>query len=161
MCSVPRSCLTLCDPMDCSPPGSSIHGIFQARVLEWVAISFFKGFSWPRDGTRISCVSCLAGGFFITEPPESTAFKNCESQYCTPITYINIVHQLNFKEYQKKKRKSQLKNPKKRKFSIAWKLGNIPDDNPWIKSLKWQKILENVLYKRILKKYDSLKLEYS
>ena len=42
---VAQSCPTLCDPMDCSPPGSSIHGIFQARVLEWVAISFSKGSS--------------------------------------------------------------------------------------------------------------------
>ena len=46
---VAQSCLTLCDPMDCSLPGSSVHGIFQARVLEWVAISFSRGSSWPRD----------------------------------------------------------------------------------------------------------------
>ena len=43
--------LTLCDPMDCSPPGSSVHGISQARILEWVAISFSSGSSWPRDWT--------------------------------------------------------------------------------------------------------------
>ena len=48
---------TLCDPMDCSPPGSSIHGISQARILEWVAISFSRGSSWPRDWTPISCIS--------------------------------------------------------------------------------------------------------
>ena len=48
------SCPNLCDPMDCSLPGSSVHGIFQARVLEWVAISFSRGSSWPRDRTRIS-----------------------------------------------------------------------------------------------------------
>ena len=47
-------CPTLCDPMDCSLPGSSIHGIFQAKVLEWVAISFSRGSSWPRDQTRVS-----------------------------------------------------------------------------------------------------------
>ena len=41
---VAQSCPTLCDPMDCSPPGSSVHGIFQARILEWVAISFSRGF---------------------------------------------------------------------------------------------------------------------
>ena len=51
---VTQSCLTLCDPMDCSPPGSSIHGIFQARVLEWVAISSSRRSSRPRDGTRVS-----------------------------------------------------------------------------------------------------------
>ena len=43
---------------DCSPLGSSIHGIFQARILEWVVISFFRGSSWPRDGTHVSCISC-------------------------------------------------------------------------------------------------------
>ena len=46
VCSVAQACLTLCDPMDCSPLGSSIHGIFQARILEWVAISFSRGSSW-------------------------------------------------------------------------------------------------------------------
>jgi len=46
-----HSCLTLCDLMDCSLPGSSIHEILQARILEWVAISFSKGSSWPRDWT--------------------------------------------------------------------------------------------------------------
>ena len=51
---VAQSCLTLCDPMDCSLPGFSIHGIFQARVLEWVAVSFSRGSSWPRDRTRVS-----------------------------------------------------------------------------------------------------------
>ena len=47
----------LCDPMDCSPPGSSIHGILKARVLEWIAISFSRGSSWPRDPTRVSCIA--------------------------------------------------------------------------------------------------------
>ena len=60
---VAQSCPTLCDPMDCSLPGSSIHVIFQARILEWVAISFSRGSSWPRDRTR---VSCIAGRFFTT-----------------------------------------------------------------------------------------------
>ena len=44
-----QSCLTLCDPVDCSPPGSSVHGIHQARMLEWVAISFSRGSSQPRN----------------------------------------------------------------------------------------------------------------
>ena len=50
-----QSCLTLWDPMDCSLPGSSVHGIFQAIVLEWIAISFSSGSSQPRDGTQVSC----------------------------------------------------------------------------------------------------------
>ena len=45
----------LCDPMNCSPPGSSVHGTFQARVLEWVVISSSRGSSWPRDWTCVSC----------------------------------------------------------------------------------------------------------
>ena len=48
---------TLFDPTDCIPPGSSIRGIFQARVLEWVAISFFRGSSQPRDRTWVSCIA--------------------------------------------------------------------------------------------------------
>ena len=54
-----QSCLTICDPMACSPPGSSIHGILQARVLDWVASSYSRGHSWPKDWTHISCVSCI------------------------------------------------------------------------------------------------------
>ena len=58
---VTQSCLTLCYTMDCSSPGSSVHGILQARILEWLAISFSRGFSWSRDWTW---VSCIAGRFF-------------------------------------------------------------------------------------------------
>ena len=58
---VVQLCPTLCDPMDCSLPGSSVHGILQARILEWVAISFSGGSSWPRDW---SLVSCIAGRLF-------------------------------------------------------------------------------------------------
>ena len=52
-CLVAQSCTTLCDLMDCSPPGSSVHRICQARTLEWVAISFCRGSSWPRDQTQV------------------------------------------------------------------------------------------------------------
>ena len=55
------------DPLDCSPWGSSVPGIFQVGILEWVAISIFRGSSQPRDGTCISWVSCPAGGFFTAE----------------------------------------------------------------------------------------------
>ena len=47
-------------------PGSSLHGIFQTRILRWVAISSSRGSSWPRNQTQVSCVSCIAGGFFTT-----------------------------------------------------------------------------------------------
>ena len=52
---------TVCDPMDCSLPGSSVHRIVQSSILEWVAISYFRGSSWPRDQTQVSCV---VGTFF-------------------------------------------------------------------------------------------------
>ena len=58
-CVCAQSCPTLCNPVDCSPLGSSVHGIFQARILNWVAISFFRGSSWPRNWTSVSCVSCI------------------------------------------------------------------------------------------------------
>ena len=67
--SVVHSCLTLCDPMDDSPPCSSVHGVFQARILERVATSYFRGTSQPRDRTPGSSVSCIAGRFSTTEPP--------------------------------------------------------------------------------------------
>ena len=63
-----QSGLTLCDPVDCSPPGSSVHGILQARILEWVAISSSKGSSWTRDHLGLNLhhlrLPALAGGFF-------------------------------------------------------------------------------------------------
>ena len=58
---VTQSCLTLCDPMDCSLPGSSVHGILQARILGWIAIFFSRGSSWFKDQTQVSCMS---GRFF-------------------------------------------------------------------------------------------------
>ena len=64
-----RSCPTLCSLMDCSLPGSSVHSVFQARILEWVTIPFSRGSSQPRDQTCFSCTSCIAGRFFTNEPP--------------------------------------------------------------------------------------------
>ena len=58
---VAQLCPTPCDPMDWSPPGSSVHGILQAKILEWVAFPFSRGSSQPGDGTR---VSCIAGRWF-------------------------------------------------------------------------------------------------
>ena len=58
---VTQSCQTLCDHTDCSPPGSSVHGISQARILEWVVILFSRGSPQPRDWT---CISHIVSGFF-------------------------------------------------------------------------------------------------
>ena len=73
---VTQLCLTLCDPLDCSWPDSSVHGILQARILEWVAIPFSKESSQPRDRTW---VSCIAGTF------------DCLSHQGSPLQ-ISIVH---------------------------------------------------------------------
>ena len=66
--SVAHLCPTLCNPKDCSPLSSSVHGILQASIPGWVAISFSRGSSQFRDQTCVSCVSCIAGRFFTTEP---------------------------------------------------------------------------------------------
>ena len=61
-------CPSLCDPLDCSPAGSSVHGIPQARILECVPMPSSRRFSQPKDRVRVSCTSCIAGVFFTTEP---------------------------------------------------------------------------------------------
>ena len=63
------SCVWLCDPMNYSLPGFSVHEILQTRILEWVAIPFSRGSSWPRDQTHISMSPALAGGLFTTSAP--------------------------------------------------------------------------------------------
>ena len=69
--NITQSCLTLCDPMDYSLPGSSVHGILQARILEWVAVTFSRGSSQPRDQTQVSHIA----GRFFTIWATAEAFK--------------------------------------------------------------------------------------
>ena len=69
-----------CNPMDCSPPGFSVHGISQARILGWVAVSSSRGSSWPRNQTHLSCIFYIAGGIFHGEPPGKPPLQQqCES----------------------------------------------------------------------------------
>ena len=105
---VTQSCPTLCDSVDCSPPGSSACGILQARILEWVAISFSRGSSQLKDRTQ---VSCIAGRFFtvwVTRKGHILVFITkvllhlCLMQICnfTFVNYVNIIGlspPLNFK----------------------------------------------------------------
>ena len=70
-CLLTPSCLTLCGPGDCSPPGSSVRGILQAGILEGAAVPFSGGSSRPGAGTRVSCVSCTAGGLSRRAPREA------------------------------------------------------------------------------------------
>ena len=85
-CWVAQLCPTLCDPIDCSPPGCFVHGILQTRILQWVAMLSSRGPSWPRDQTCVCCISCLgrqilyhwatweaclySNAFFIPNPSE-------------------------------------------------------------------------------------------
>ena len=71
---VTKSCPILCDHRD-RLPGSSVHEILQARILEWVAMPSSRGSSPPRDQIHISCGYCIAGGFFTAEQPGSPGFS--------------------------------------------------------------------------------------
>ena len=87
-----QSCLTLCDPMDCSPPGSSVHRILQARILEWVAMPSFKGSSWPRAQTRSSCI---VGSFFTMSVIWEAPLYSCPPTNPTFLSKKKIIeHQL-------------------------------------------------------------------
>jgi len=73
-------CPTLCDPTDCSMPGSSVHGILQARILEWIALPSSRGSSQPGGLTGLNYHHCMAGEFFINStsweaPMETTMYK--------------------------------------------------------------------------------------
>ena len=81
VCLVAQLCPTLCEPMDCSPLGSSVHGILQARILEWVTIPFSRGSSGPRDLTQFSHI---AGRFFTVWATGRNHAKEC-SNYCTTV----------------------------------------------------------------------------
>ena len=74
-CSL-QSCPTLSHSMDCSPQVSSVHGILQARILEWATMPSSRGFSQPRDRTPVSCISCTEGGFSTTEPPGKPMWRD-------------------------------------------------------------------------------------
>ena len=77
-----QSCPTLRDSIDCSPPGSSVHGILQVRILEWVTVPSFRGPSWPRDRTRDSYVSCIGTDRFFTTSTTWGAPPFCISLIC-------------------------------------------------------------------------------
>ena len=75
-CSVcAQLCPTLCNPMDWSPPGSYVLGIFQARILEWVAMLSSRGSSLPRDRTQVSFVSCIGSQFFTGWATRETVWR--------------------------------------------------------------------------------------
>ena len=78
-----------CNSMDCSPPGSSVHGILPARILEWVTIPSSRGFSWPRDQTCVSCGSCIACRSFMLS--HQKLYAGAEGTKTSPFTIIHII----------------------------------------------------------------------
>ena len=97
---VAQSCPTLCDPMDCNPPGSSVHEIFQARILECVPISSSRGSSWPRDWTPVSCVTDIGRRILLPlsrlgspKMDSSPPHGDSESQILSPLFFLSsVVH---------------------------------------------------------------------
>ena len=116
-----------CDPMVCSLPGSSVHGILQARILEWVAIFFSRGSSWPRDRTW---VSCIAGRLFIIWATR----ENPKDYQKNLLELINSV-----KQNQEKQKINKWDYIKLKYFSIAKETINTMKRQ----ATKWEKICAN------------------
>ena len=97
-CSVTQSCPTLCNPMDCSLPGSTVHGIFQASILEWGAISYSRASSWLRDQTQVSCIS-FTGRWIIyywaTWEAPCSLWANCKMKAQDPLfkNFLKLLRQ--------------------------------------------------------------------
>ena len=100
-CLVTQSCLIVCSPMEWGPPGSSVRGIFQARILEWVAISFSRGSSQPRNQTRIFCIADIHFTVWATREAilstNSTYFSWCNNTtetciICIFLKYMWSIH---------------------------------------------------------------------
>ena len=117
-------CSTLCDPVDCSPPSCSVRGISQGRLLEWVAISFSRGSSWPKDWTHISCVSCILYHWdslplsHLGSPKKSSARRDRQGIY-----FDNVV--------------TDSKNERSREELI------------WVLSLKHQNMYRNIVHQSL------------
>ena len=80
---VTQSCLTLYDPVDCSPPSSSVHGLFQAGILEWVAISFSRGSSQPRDWTQVSRIAGRRFNLWATREAHMISITTTQLYWCS------------------------------------------------------------------------------
>ena len=136
-CLAPQLCLTLGDPMHSSPPGSSVLGVFQTRILEWVDISFSRGSSRPRNQTH---VSWIAGRFFTVEPPGNPSylrikwvkickvFRRVSDLFSCP--FSNIVNKHTSTYTHMRSSSSYLSSDEREKdiasWLIMWKLHFIP-----------------------------------
>ena len=87
MCLVSQLCLTLCNPMEWSPPGSSVHGILQARIEEWITMPSSRGSSQPRDGTHVSCIFSIGRQIFY-----HSATWEAPKPFCLPSKLLPSFH---------------------------------------------------------------------
>ena len=91
--------VTLCDPMNYISPDSSVHGISQARMLEWVAISFSRGSSWPRDQTHISCVSCIGRQILLLPCHQRSQGRSMGAGKCSRPWWFSLLLSLSSYEH--------------------------------------------------------------
>ena len=92
---VTQSCPTLCDPMDCSLSGSSVHGVFQARVLKWIAISFSRWSSWPRNRTLVSHIAGRRFTIWATREHDRFTIKShWRNNVSKMVLYILRIHEI-------------------------------------------------------------------
>ena len=101
MCTCVQSCPTICDPMDCSRPGSSVHGISQTRILEWVAVSSSRGSSQPRDQTWVFCLLHWQAGSLSLVPPgklAAAAAKSLIGSVHLPFGTVTRKRELSFRQ---------------------------------------------------------------
>ena len=134
-CSVAQSCPTLCLPMDCSPPGSSVRGIFQAQILEWVALYSPRASSQPRDQTVISCISCT-GRQVLYHYATWDAPGIYSSTYMNQIIGIFPMILFSHRFFLPTRRASQVVLVVKNTPANA---GDIGFD-PWIRKIPWRRI---------------------
>ena len=123
MCS--QSCPILCDPMDYSPSGSSVHAIFQARILEWIAISSSRGSSPSRDWTPISCISCIGRQvLYYCTTWEVQNIIYIESNIYKPKMIVHILEHLTNKKIQMKCIRRAAQEQRWEKGIEEWAHGN-------------------------------------
>ena len=111
-----------CDSMDCNPPGSSVHGILQSRILEWVAIPFSRGSSWPRDLTELFYIAGIFFNFWVTRETPLTALFRYHWYIIASQIYNWYIIASSGKEPT-----CQCKRPKRCWF------------NPWVEKILWRR----------------------
>ena len=122
-----QSCLTLCNPMNCSLPGSSVHGILQARTLEWVAMTFSRGSSRPRDRTHITYTSCIGRWILFHEGHLGSPqyFCNSNSKDTWPQSIVANIKMM-------------------KKSAVSWELPNVTEGHE-VTRIWWKMVLVDLL----------------